>query len=140
MKTDFNVSVFLKQLLKFCFLRVLTMHLRHKHAGVLLIKNNHLGDLIISLDLMKQAAEIVHAKKQRMVVATSSAGVKIFEKCSFIDEVIECDYSCLTSGFFNRVKALRKLTLFRADKIVQMVIDAMSSVIDREKYLSGNGE
>ena len=140
MKTDFNVSVFLKQLLKFCFLRVLTMHLRHKHAGVLLIKNNHLGDLIISLDLMKQAAEIVHAKKQRMVVATSSAGVNIFEKCSFIDEVIECDYSCLTSGFFNRVKALRQLTLFRADKIVQMVIDAMSSVIDREKYLSGNGE
>ena len=66
--------------------------------------------------------------------------MKIFEKCSFIDEVIECDYSCLASGFFNRVKALRQLTLFRADKIVQMVIFGRDGVHDYAALLPRSRE
>ena len=106
------------QTVKFVLLRILTWHFKHKPTGVVIIRNDHLGDILISLSLIEQAAAIAHRRAQTITVVTSSGGHELLRNCTYIDNLVVCDYSDLSSGIWNRIKEYRKITCYQAQKVI----------------------
>jgi ADP-heptose:LPS heptosyltransferase len=121
MRNGFKLSIFLKQMLKFLFMRIATWHFKHIPAGVIIIRNDHLGDILVSLAMIEQCAAIAHRNSQSVIVVTSKAGYEILNQCPFIDHLIVCDYSDLRAGLGSRLREYRKITRFRAEKVVQLL-------------------
>ena len=113
-----NCRITVIQTVKFILLRILTWHFKHKTVGVLIIRNDHLGDILISLSLIEQVAAIVHKRSQTVTVVTSSSGYELLRQCTYIDKLVVCDYSDLSSGIWNRIREYRKITCYWAQKVI----------------------
>lgn len=108
-------------MLKFYAMRILTWHFKHEKTGILIIRNDHLGDLLVSLSMIEQAAAIAHKNSLSVTVVTSKAGYELLHQCSFIDHLVVCDYSDLRAGIFSRIREYRKITRFYAGKTILLL-------------------
>ena len=112
---------FILQSIKFSFFYTFTRHWKYSSTGLLIIRNDHLGDLLVSLPSIKQAADFVHNKSQKITVIVSPAGYEILKECPYIDNLEVVKKDDFTSGIIRKLKAFRKITKYRAKKTVLLL-------------------
>ena len=112
-----DILFYLLQSVKYCIMKILTFHFRKVKTGVLLIRNDNLGDFLISLPVFEQIAALVHSENKTVTTVVSSAMVDFCKKFSFSDHIISLPSNAF-SGFLRRMKSYRLITKYSAEKVI----------------------
>lgn len=131
---------------KFMLLRFLVRRKCRKEENsnrILLIRDDHLGDFMVSLPLFQQIHTIAKSEGWSVAVAVNENIADFARKCPFIDEVIPISRKKLARSYFLRLKTYRWFSQYSARKVINCLIGC-SGIEDylvyftsaKEKYLS----
>lgn len=137
---SFGEAIFvLIQTLKFCLMKFLTFHFRKVETGVLLIRQDNLGDFLISLPIFEQIAGSVHGEKKTVTIVVSRSMESFCSSFPFFDHVIALPQNPFGS-FLKRVKSYRRITACSPEKTLLFHILGRSGEHDYMALLPASRE
>ena len=127
------------QFLKFLFINMLVrVGLQRYKRGkrILLIRDDHLGDFMLSLPVMRQIS--LQARKEGMLVTiVVDKNMEEFAKKSFLfDEVIPISLKELGGSFWKRIKTYRFFARLQTGKVINFLVFGRSAIEDYISYFS----
>ena len=116
-----NAVIFAIQSVKFILLYLLTRHFKYIKTGLLIIRNDNLGDMLISLPMIEQAADAIHKKNKTVTLVVSQINSELLKKFHYADNLVIAGNAEFSNGFFWRLKAFRKISAYRAEKVILLL-------------------
>ena len=102
---------------------------KEKH-GILLLRNDALGDFIISIPLMMQIYNIAKKRGISVTIIVSESMRGFASACPFFDTVISIPGRKNMSSFFKRTGIFCKLTGIQADIVINLTIFSRCAIED----------
>lgn len=109
---------------------------RRTRRTVLLIRPDHLGDLLITLSTSREFCELYRARGYRICILVTPAMKTIAVQCPFFDEVLECEPERDFASFRGRYRQFRQAYLLHPEIAVNMLCRD-SAELDLVPLMSG---
>lgn len=127
------------QFLKFLFISMLVRcglqrHKREKR--ILLIRNDRLGDFMLSLPVMRQISLQARQEETLVAIVVDKSMEELAKKCSFFDEVIPISLKELGGSFGNRIRTYRFFARLQTTKVINFLVFGRSAIEDYISYFS----
>ncbi len=106
----------------FCAVRLVPALQPEKQTGILLIRNDALGDFLVTLAVMEQIYGFAQKNGLKVSIAVSETMRELAEKCPFFDEVISIPQYHAMRKFGVRSAVLRRFAAMRAEILINFPV------------------
>lgn len=103
---------------------------------IVIIRNDHLGDFIISLSCFEKIHRKFSPQGYKITVIVDRPLQKLAEKCPYFNEVESFDMKKMGASFFYRVRTYRRFRRIRAEQIINFLVFGRCAINDYFIYFS----
>lgn len=108
---------------------------KEKH-GILLLRNDALGDFMVSIPLMMQIYDVAKSCGSSVTIVVSENMYDFACRCPFFDSVIAIPSRMEMGKFFTRIANLRKFAAIRAKTVINLLVFGRCGIEDYIVYLT----
>ena len=106
---------------------------KEKH-GILLLRNDALGDFMVSIPLMMQIYDVAKSCGSSVTIVVSENMYDFACRCPFFDSVIAIPSQMGMGKFCTRIANLRKFAAIRAKTVINLLVFGRCGIVDYIVY------
>lgn len=108
---------------------------KEKH-GILLLRNDGLGDFLISIPLMMQIYDAAKKRGSTVTVVVSENMLDFASRCPFFDNIITIPLRNPMGNFLTRIAVLRQFAGIQAETVINLMVFGRCGIEDYIAYFT----